>query len=214
MKYLFRIVVLMLSISFMTVPANAGLQTYENVPDGFQEYIVQKGDTWFSVASGKEDYALLAMRINRIDARHLQPGMRVLVPTSEAAFSYAPVPKVVNDEKARHLIIYLDIQYFGAYERGELVHWGPISSGKPGHETVIGTFHALWKDRWHRSRKYGNVPMFFAVQFYGNFFTHEQSLPGYPASHGCVRMLKEDAQWKFSWIQKGDPVTVLASSVQ
>ncbi len=213
MRHLLQIIALIFAVSSFTSSAYAGMQTYENIPDGFQEYTVKKGDTWFSIVSGQEDYVLLAMRVNRVDAKHLRPGMRILVPVSQEAFLHTPIPTSIDDANARHLVVYLDVQYFGAYEYGKLVHWGPVSSGKRGHETVTGTFRAIWKDRWHRSRKYGNVPMFFAVQFYGNYFTHEQSLPGYPASHGCVRMLKEDAQWKFSWIQKGDPVTVKVSSM-
>jgi len=50
--------------------------------------------------------------------------------------------------------------------------------------------------------------MDFAVNFYKGFFIHEQSLPGYPASHGCIRLLRKDAEKIFNWIQIGDPIVI------
>ena len=189
----------------------AQIVTFNSVPEGFTEYQVQSGDTWGSITPDANS-ALLAMRVNRVDRRHLLPGMKVIIPDSSVAHQYVPVPRHIKNSESRELVIFLENQYFGAYENGELVHWGPISSGKNGR-TRVGSFKALWKDRWHRSSKYGNAKMYFSVQYNGDYFTHEQSLPGYAASHGCVRMLKEDAAWKFDWIEVGDSITIVPSVV-
>ncbi|MFT7507834.1 MAG: lipoprotein-anchoring transpeptidase ErfK/SrfK [Acidimicrobiales bacterium] len=184
------------------------ITTFITVPAGFTSYTVQQGDTWESITANSK-FAFLAMKVNRVDAKHLKSGMTVIIPVSTMAYQYVPVPKRIEAHAERQLIVFLEEQYFGAYENGTLVHWGPVSSGKNGR-TRVGSFKALWKDRWHRSSKYGLARMFFAVQYNGDYFTHEQDLPGYAASHGCVRMLAEDASWKFQWIQVGDAVTIVA----
>jgi len=183
------------------------ITTYTTVPAGFAEYTVQPGDTWESITGGYQ-LARLAMRVNRVDEKNLRQGMNVIIPVSSEANLYTPVPRRVESSDARELVIFLSIQYFGAYESGQLVHWGPVSSGKNGR-TRTGSFRALWKDRWHRSSKYGNAKMYFSVQYNGDYFTHQQELPGYAASHGCVRMLGEDAAWKFQWIRVGDSITIV-----
>lgn len=197
-------------LSCVSVSAHSPLQvtTFTNVPVGFTAYTVQQGDTWESITADDE-FALLAMRVNRVDAKHLKPGMNVVIPVSPVAYQYVPVPKLIESHSERQIVVFLEEQYFGAYENGVLMHWGPVSSGKNGR-TRVGSFKAIWKDRWHRSSKYGRARMFFAVQYNGDYFTHEQDLPGYAASHGCVRMLAEDAAWKFQWIKVGDAVTIVS----
>ncbi len=186
----------------------ASLKTFTEVPPGFMEYTVQENDTWDSVTnSGREK--LLAMQVNRMNV-NLKKGNKILLPISSRAYVFAPVPESIRSS-GRHLIIFKLEQYFGAYEDGVLVRWGPVSTGKKGRDTPNGTYSALWKDKFHRSSLYSNARMYFAVQFKGNYFTHEQALPGYPASHGCVRMLWEDAEWKFDWIRVGDTVSVVSS---
>jgi lipoprotein-anchoring transpeptidase ErfK/SrfK len=67
----------------------------------------------------------------------------------------------------------------------------------------------------HFSRLYHNAPMPYAVQLEGNFFIHGfSSVPGYPASHGCVRvpMTKDNPAKKFfEWVEPGTPIVVVGS---
>ena len=56
------------------------------------------------------------------------------------------------------------------------------------------------------SKKY-DVPMPYAVNFSPKgYFMHQQSLPGRPASHGCIRLRRSDAKLIFEWLKKGDPI--------
>jgi lipoprotein-anchoring transpeptidase ErfK/SrfK len=49
----------------------------------------------------------------------------------------------------------------------------------------------------------------YAIQFYGHYFLHEGWLPGYPDSHGCVRVGEQDARFLFERLRIGDPVLVV-----
>jgi hypothetical protein len=96
---------------------------------------------------------------------------------------------------------------FGAYESGELVRWGPVSTGVRETQTSAGWFHLTWRAVGHVS----TVNPDWYMKWYFNFGNesglafHEYALPGYPASHGCVRLLGRDAQWLFEW---GEPWTL------
>ncbi len=64
-----------------------------------------------------------------------------------------------------------------------------VSPGKKGHRTAISNLHEIRRhDKYHRSRKYENVPMSYAVWLSGGFFFHNGVTTGYGRSHGCIRM--------------------------
>ena len=209
MRPFFSIVLFWLAMA-TPMSAHEAVKTYVAVPPGFVSYVVQSGDTWEHITP-TERAKKLAMRINRMNVNP-RTGAEVLLPVTEVAWEYVPVPYRVPSS-GRHLVIYIDRQFFGAYENGRLIHWGPVSTGRQGKSTPLGHFTAKWKSRWHRSSLYNNARMYFAVQFLGNYFTHEYTeLPGYPASSGCVRMFWDDAEWKFGWLQSGDRISVLADT--
>jgi len=189
---------------------------YAGIPAGFTEYTVKRGDTWESVIPD-EQLRVLARKVNRMNIELTKNKKinvkKIVVPVGTKALLYVPVPTRIASNAKRELVFYKQEQYFGAYEYGELVRWGPISTGRSGN-TPVGTYQALYKEAKKRSTRYHNSRMYFAVQFSGNFFSHEQILPGYPASKGCVRMLWEDAEWKFNWIRLGDPIRVVRSADQ
>jgi len=110
----------------------------------------------------------------------------------------------------------LDRQFAGAYEGGELVASYPMSSGKEGFRTPTGNYGVTKKDEDHVSSKYpepdGGWPMPWALRFKGTlYWMHGGDLPGYPASHGCVRLFPRDAEALFSWAEIGTPVRVVRS---
>lgn len=114
---------------------------------------------------------------------------------------------------SRALRLYLGSQTFDYFEDGELFLSGPIASGKTDSPTPTGSFSVLSKDKDKESSKYTNevgTPawMPYSLQFYGDYFVHEGWLPGYPASHGCIRVDHYDARLLFERMRLGDPVTV------
>jgi lipoprotein-anchoring transpeptidase ErfK/SrfK len=181
------------------------------IPDGFVTQKLKRGES-LSKLCGKDSVCqVIFMRVNRVDNRHFPVGKTVLLPVDiQKAVQYAPVPEILTDSRGeREVRIYLTRQYFGAYEKGKLVFWGPISSGRKTYGTPPGKFFVNYKQRHKRSIKYDNAPMPFSINFYGGYFMHQQSLPGYPASHGCVRLLMTDAEKLFNWVRLRDAVTVV-----
>jgi len=178
-------------------------------PNGFKEYKVCSGDCLGKIAP-REHWDII-QRINRIDERHLIAGKKILIPHNiELASLWIPVPEKITEPKSeREMRVFLDSQYFGAYENGKLVQWGPISSGRSGFRTPTGDFQMIWKSLNYYSKKY-DAEMSFAINFsQDGYFIHAQALPGRPASHGCIRLLKADAQKLFDWMRKGDLITIV-----
>jgi L,D-transpeptidase catalytic domain len=122
--------------------------------------------------------------------------------------------------------------------RDRAVMESPVSSGRPGHLTPGGSFHITNKDLHHVSSIYGriidrsgrtvvldadvdmptpagtrfiNAPMRYFMQFAPGIGLHAGYLPGFPASHGCVRMPEEKAIAFFQAISVGTPVTVFGA---
>ena len=131
----------------------------------------------------------------------------------------------------------IDLQQQTAYlvQNGRPVLATPISSGRNGHLTETGSFRILDKERNHYSSMYGKIvdargntivadadadmrvppggkfipaPMHYFMRFAGANGMHAGYLPGYAASHGCVRMPQEYAIAFFNSINVGTPVTV------
>jgi lipoprotein-anchoring transpeptidase ErfK/SrfK len=75
------------------------------------------------------------------------------------------------------------------FDGASLVATSRVSTGRRGHETPVGTFRILEKAVAHRSNRYANAPMPYMQRLtsYG-IALHAGHLPGYPASHGCIRL--------------------------
>jgi lipoprotein-anchoring transpeptidase ErfK/SrfK len=123
------------------------------------------------------------------------------------------------------------------YKGQQLVGESTISSGKKGFETPPGTYKVIQKDKDHASNLYGDyvdeegntvmanvdvskdkmpdgavafvgAKMPFFLRFTGGYGMHAGHLPGYRASHGCVRMPDAMAEHFFTAAEIGTPVTV------
>lgn len=190
---------------------SAFIADFESVPAGFIKQKVSRKSPLPQPVASDSLMEQLFLKVNRVDRRHIPVGKEVLVPVDrEKASRFSPVPTTLADFRgAREIRVFIDRQYFGAYEQGELLFWGPVSTGRQNHRTPTGKYQVQYKQRFKRSIKYDNAPMPFSINYNGGFFLHEQSLPGYPASHGCVRLMKPDAERLFSWSQLKDPVTLV-----
>ena len=90
--------------------------------------------------------------------------------------------------------------------RGGVVEYGPvpITSGKPGYRTPVGTFRVLSKERLHLSRAFDNAPMPYSVFFIPGIAFHQGSLA--VTSHGCIHLSKSAALRFFGSLARGDVV--------
>lgn len=90
----------------------------------------------------------------------------------------------------------------------------PVSTGMPGHPTPMGVFSVIEKDRYHHSNIYSGAPMPFMQRItWGGVAMHAGVLPGYPASHGCIRMPNEFATRMWGWTKMGARVFVTPGEV-
>ena len=152
---------------------------------------------------GGPELALLE-KLNRADLKHLQRLKQIVVPSSwRAELEYSPFPAAYPAANATPQLIVVDqpAQAFAAYEYGQQVHWGPVSSGRQAKPTPAGVFHLNWRARSRTSTLSGE----WRLNWYFNFHNrrglafHEFELPGVPASHACVRLLARDAEWVYRW---------------
>lgn len=88
----------------------------------------------------------------------------------------------------------------------------PVSTGKRGHGTPAGVFPILQKKVFHRSNIYSNAPMPYMQRLtWRGIAIHAGRLPGYPASHGCIRLPQSFARALFA-ITRADATTVVVTN--
>jgi L,D-transpeptidase catalytic domain len=100
-------------------------------------------------------------------------------------------------------------QTMNVYRNGILIGRSSISTGSKGNATPGGVFSILEKKQEHYSKKYDNAPMPNMQRLtWTGIAMHSGNLPGYPASHGCIRMPYDFSQLLFSATSKGGTVVV------
>lgn len=148
-------------------------------------------------------------KLNRRDREHLirtdppVPGIVVPAVWESDELAYSPLPREwpAAALHAKYLVVHQPGQVFGAYELGRLVRWGPVSSGRKETPTPAGTFNLTWRSR----KRTSTDNEAWVLEWYFNFVNsrgisfHQFDLPGYAASHACVRLLQRDAQWLYGW---------------
>lgn len=113
------------------------------------------------------------------------------------------------------MVISLDEQLAYVYRNGLRIGVSTVSSGKKGKETPTGVFTILQKQKDHRSSLYDDAPMPFMQRLtWDGVALHAGNLPGYPASHGCVRLPYEFARRLFDLTSYGMTVVVAAEAKQ
>lgn len=107
------------------------------------------------------------------------------------------------------VVISLDEQRAYVYRNGIGIGVSPISSGKPGYETPPGVYTILEKKVIEFSNLYDNAPMPFMQRLtWSGIALHGGTLPGFPASHGCIRLPQPFAEKLFGITQAGTTVVV------
>ena len=109
------------------------------------------------------------------------------------------------------VLVYVDLgrQRATVYRNGVRIGVSTISSGKGGYETPTGVFTILEKDKDHRSRTYDDAKMPYQQRLtWKGVALHAGSLPGFPASHGCVRLPMAFAKKLFDVTPMGGTVVI------
>jgi chemotaxis protein histidine kinase CheA len=106
-------------------------------------------------------------------------------------------------------VVSLADQHVSFYEGSQLWARSRVSTGMNGHPTPTGIFNILEKERWHRSNIYSGAPMPFMQRVtWTGVALHAGVVPGYPASHGCIRLPADFAQRLFSATKVGQRVII------
>ena len=113
------------------------------------------------------------------------------------------------------ILISLPGQIAYVYRDGVLIAASTVSTGKRGKSTPAGEFTILQKREFHRSNLYSNAPMPFMQRLtWTGIALHAGVLPGYPASHGCIRFPREFARRLFAITQLGGQVSVVNYEIE
>ena len=189
----------------------------------------EKTKQWLDSINADSIKLNIAYAVNRTDKANLAKMDSIIVPadfTGDLVY-YLPFPLHVSalEEVSKIIIFSYPTQTFAAYENGQLVYTGPTNMGRKKDPTPTGLFFTNWKaekttstfnDEWELEWNF-NIENKLGVGF------HQYELPGYPASHSCLRLLEKDAKYlyKFAdeWILKdkenvkvkGTPVVVFGN---
>jgi hypothetical protein len=107
------------------------------------------------------------------------------------------------------VVVSIPDQRVHVYRNGVRIAVSTCSTGKPGHETPTGVFTVLEKDKHHHSSTYSNAPMPNMNRLtWSGVALHAGNLPGYPASHGCVRLPMGFSELLFGVTHVGTPVII------
>lgn len=108
-----------------------------------------------------------------------------------------------------YMIISIEKQRVHVYRGDRLIGAASVSTGMKGHRTPTGDYPILQKRQWHRSNLYSNAPMPFMQRLtWDGIALHAGHNPGYPASHGCIRLPYVFARQLFALTRIGTPVEV------
>ncbi len=192
-------------------------------------YHFENTQEWLGKTAIDSTLLQIVYAVNRTDAENFKKMDSIVVPNDSSGdlAYYLPFPLEVPYLKAIDKIIYFSYptQTFGAYENGQLIYTGPTNMGRESDKTPTGLFFTNWKaekttstfnDEWDLEWNF-NIANKLGVGW------HQYSLPGYPASHSCLRLQENDAKYLYDWADqwelegnetvkvKGTPVIVFGA---
>jgi len=197
---------------------NKGTQTPEHIAEKEFPKIDRYKGGYTSMAIKGNDTALhhfkrrytaqqqhIILALNRVDFNNVPQVDSLIIPDSvwSDINSYTPFPEKVKVLQPIDKMVFFayPIQAFAAYENGHLVRWGPSSMGSKAHPTKTGLAFTNWKAEEHVSTADDEwiLKWNFNIHNKDGIGWHQYSMPGYPASHSCLRLLEHDAKWLYDW---------------
>ncbi|WIW43443.1 L,D-transpeptidase family protein [Bradyrhizobium sp. 62B] len=107
------------------------------------------------------------------------------------------------------IVVSIDRQKVTVYDTNGVFAESPVSTGMKGHSTPMGVFSVIQKHKFHHSNIYSGAPMPYMQRItWSGVAMHAGVLPGYPASHGCIRMPMAFAVKMWNWTKMGARVIV------
>jgi L,D-transpeptidase ErfK/SrfK len=215
----------LLVVSLLLTAPTAFARMYGSVickEEGYNCHRVKGGQSWYSLFPDEHDRDIV-MRINRMNTP-LYPGLVIAIPegVSEAdIMDFSPFSLSIAAPGEKLVVVDPVLDAWGAYDTdGTLVRWGPASGGadwcrdldEPCH-THPGSFRIFsLGSSGCISHKFplpdGGAPMPYCMYFNNGQALHGEpnGLPGYNASHGCVRLYVNDAEWlRYDFVEGPSP---------
>src|SRR5690606_13701704 len=128
------------------------------------------------------------------------------LPLKPGEFEWHPEASLAGDIV---ILVSLPTQEMHVYRGGIRIGRASISTGKPGKDTPVGAFPILQKRKVHHSSLYDDAPMPYMQRLtWGGIALHAGRNPGYPASHGCIRLPREFAEKLYDVTDYGQVVVV------
>ncbi len=210
--------VIMLTFFFLAQPITAWSQTRfgESLCTSNDYFClkIKAGESWEGLFPSEEERDIVR-RVNRMNI-NLRPGMTIAVPKNIdrlTIYDVSPFPRYIESDGEKTIYVSQAQLAWGAYDdKGELLWWGPLSSGS-GHckgldgtcTTPSGSFRVIRKQDidcistafpMRSDGESGGAEMPYCMHFFRGYALHgSDTVPGYRASHGCVRIFVEDARW-------------------
>lgn len=198
-------------------------------PESSVSYQFTNAKEWLKTNEADSTKMDIVYAVNRTDKANLKKLDSIVIPSDFSGdlvyYLSFPLHVTALEDVSKIIIFSYPTQTFAAYENGELVRTGPTNMGRKKDPTPTGLFFTNWKaekttstfnDEWELKWNF-NIENKLGVGF------HQYELPGYPASHSCLRLLEKDAKYlyKFAdeWVLKdkenvkvkGTPVVVFGS---
>jgi lipoprotein-anchoring transpeptidase ErfK/SrfK len=193
-------------------------------------YTFVNGKAWKAAHKHSDSSSIKNILVaNRTDLANIGAMDSILIPSDSTADIqyYLPFPDEVSSLKdvKKILVFSYPAQAFGAYANGILVYAGPTNMGRKKDPTPTGLYYTNWKaekttstfnDEW-------DLKWNFNIENKEGIGFHQYALPGYPASHSCLRLLEDDAKYLYNWAEqwilkgtdnvlaKGTPVVVFGA---
>jgi L,D-transpeptidase catalytic domain len=195
--------------------------------------ILRIGMTRFSIANGP--YCCLAVLAALLTGAGSRAEAALYYWTEGEPADYRPAPRYWHQHKSTRqrtqksekpereatrpvgpLIVSISIneQKLKLYDSNGFFAESPISTGMRGHPTPMGVFSVIQKQKYHRSNIYSGAPMPYMQRItWSGVAMHAGVLPGYPASHGCIRMPMAFAVKMWNWTRMGARVVVTPGQI-
>ncbi len=187
-------------------------------------YRLVNSKEWIKPHQANTSLLHMACTINRADIAHIQKMDSIIVSNDSTAdiayFMPFPVSVAALNDIDKIIFFSYSTQSFAAYENGEMIYTGATNMGRKNDPTPTGLFFTNWKaekttstfnDEWELKWNF-NIANKLGVGW------HEYEMPGYPASHSCLRLMEEDAKYLYTWadqwvLNKKDEVEVQGTPV-
>ena len=179
--------------------------------------ILARHELYEQIGQGNRDLGRARLALGQLlgqpDLATLRIGESIVLPARPADFelsplAYAPYPVSWPGAAGRDRVVVVDLttQTWAAYGKGELLRWGPASTGKVATPTPTGRFTMNWRalERESTEAPPGETWMMryvMNIHLARGIHLHQYNVvpSGPPEGHGCIRLVTSDARWLWGW---------------